>query len=115
MISDQAKLQAFLAVRIQAMAAAIDPSERKHDVDNQWQLQHADIVRQQLQHLSWLANYLASHPAPNIIDFAEQLTCDQEREALHALTPIKDDHSLQSWQEQFRVWLPPQGSEPELF
>lgn len=115
MISDVQKLQLFLTTRLQAMAAAIDPNERVQDAGDQWHLQHADIVRQQLQHLSWLSNHLANHPTPQLVDFSEQLTCDQEREALRALAPLTDARQLAAWQAQFRIWLPPQGSEPELF
>lgn len=115
MVTDQQKLQCFLATRLQAMAAAVDPNDRMQEADNHWHLQHADIVRQQLQHLSWLAEYLVKNTSPNLIDFTEQLTCDQERDAIHAMTMVASPADLSQWQSQFRQWFPPQGSEPELF
>lgn len=115
MVTDQQKLQCFLTTRLQAMAGAIDPNERMQEADNHWHLQHADIVRQQLQHLSWLSEYLAKSPSPALVDFAEQLTCDQERDAFQAITLVASEADLSQWQSQFRLWFPPQGSEPELF
>lgn len=114
-MTETEKLQAFLSTRILAMAGAIDPNDRLHDMNDHWHLQHADIVRQQLQHLAWLANYLAHTDAPQLIDLGEQLTCEQERQALTALSAVATAEQLTHWQTTFSVWFPPAASEPELF